>query len=181
MTCFLQDEGQGGTGPSGIQCLKQNVRERKKAATDPCVLRLRRKHTDVRLCEGHVRARRSPGAGDGMGPAACSGLGLHGPAALALGAPSPGGGGEACSDAWAQAGGEPGMEEPCSFLLRAAAPRPGGPPVPLWRPVLAWGPLPFLTPWVCPDILPLLVPGHCPLWSRHHYLPLSGTRAKRRP
>ncbi|KAM7323462.1 hypothetical protein ACRRTK_017568 [Alexandromys fortis] len=40
MTCSRQDKEHGRTGPSGIQCLKQNVREGKKPATVPWELRL---------------------------------------------------------------------------------------------------------------------------------------------
>ena len=86
MTHSLQEEGQGGTGPSGIQCLKQNVRERQK--TDPCGFSLGRS----KMC-GFVRGRPVPrgsgglqGAGEGRTgdpPPAPRPWALHGPAALA--------------------------------------------------------------------------------------------------
>lgn len=145
MTHSLQEEGQGGTGPSGIQCLKQNVRERQK--TDPCGFSLGRSKT----C-GFVRGRPGPrgsgghqGAGEGRTgdpPPAPRPWAPHGPAALAGGAPGRGGSGEACSH-W-----------PCWESEQAAAlhPLPGSSSTPgdqniqLWRTVVAWGPWPLLVP-----------------------------------
>ena len=119
MTHSLQDEGLEGTGPSGIQCLKQNVRERKK--TDPRVRHLGKKQ-DLWLCEGRVTPQRPEGlqgAGEGGTGGTChlspGPWALPGPAALAWGAPCRDEGGGAFS----------GRRGPCQEGGQAAAPRPG--------------------------------------------------------
>lgn len=69
-------QGQGGTGPSGTQCLKQNVRERKKPAARPWERCLGKKQ-DAWPCGGEPRPG-GPGGLQGAGegnrgvPASCS-------------------------------------------------------------------------------------------------------------
>ncbi|KAF7484111.1 Hypothetical predicted protein [Marmota monax] len=59
MNPSLQDKRNGGKGPSGIQCLKQNVRERRKPDTDLWELRLGKKR-DMWPCKGQARPQRGP-------------------------------------------------------------------------------------------------------------------------
>lgn len=62
---LLPGQGQGGTGPSGTQCLKQNVRERKKPAARPWERRLGKKQ-DAWPCGGEPRPG-GPGGLQGAG------------------------------------------------------------------------------------------------------------------
>lgn len=173
MTRSLQDEGHGGIGPSGIQCLKQNVRERRQpwpmcasareeASRD--FARAKPGSGGLRLPKGlekEEQKRKNP-------PPVPGPWALHGQAALALGALARMPVEELALAARAEAAweGRQRVRGPVLPPPPGSGSDPGEQNTQLWRTAVARGLGHSSSPTVSPRILPQLVLGHGSLWPR---------------